>query len=56
MNDTETHPFDPFIPENATVLILGRLAGREQTQSNLDINQWSYGAQREVIFYYFSLL
>jgi hypoxanthine-DNA glycosylase len=46
MNDIETHPFNPFVPENATVLILGSFPGREQTQANIEGNQWFYGAKR----------
>ena len=46
MNEIEIHPFDPFIPENATILILGSFPGREQTQSPPNIDQWFYGAKR----------
>lgn len=46
MNEIETHPFDPFIPDNATTLILGSFPGREQTQTKSDNNQWFYGAKR----------
>jgi len=46
MNEIEIHPFDPFIPENATTLILGSFPVREQTQTSPDIDQWFYGAKR----------
>jgi hypoxanthine-DNA glycosylase len=46
MNEIEIHPFDPFIPDNATTLILGSFPGREQTQTNSDDDQWFYGATR----------
>lgn len=46
MNEIETHPFEPFVPQNATTLILGSFPGREQTQSQPDENQWFYGAKR----------
>lgn len=42
----EEHPFKPFIPENATVLIIGSFPGREQTQTKPNIEQWFYGAKR----------
>lgn len=46
MNNTETHPFEPFVPQNATTLILGSFPGREQTQNQPDEDQWFYGAKR----------
>ena len=46
MSEIETHPFEPFIPDNATTLILGSFPGREQTQTNPDSDQWFYGAKR----------
>jgi hypoxanthine-DNA glycosylase len=46
MNEIENHPFEPFIPDNATVLIVGSFPGREQTQGNNDAEQWFYGAKR----------
>ena len=46
MNEIELHPFKPFVPDNATTLILGSFPGREQTQTNPDNDQWFYGAKR----------
>ena len=46
MNEIESHPFSPFIPDNATILILGSFPGREQTQTESDNDQWFYGAKR----------
>jgi len=46
MNEIESHPFSPFVPDNATTLILGSFPGREQTQMESDNNQWFYGAKR----------
>lgn len=46
MSAIETHPFSPYIPDNATTLIIGSFPGREQTQNAPDINQWFYGAKR----------
>lgn len=41
----EFHPFEPFVPENATVLILGSFPGRETTQQQRP-GDWFYGAVR----------
>jgi len=47
MNEIEQHPFEAFIPENATILILGSFPGKEQTQGNIDKSkEWFYGAKR----------
>ena len=46
MTAIENHPFEPFIPDYATVLIVGSFPGREQTQGNNDDEQWFYGAKR----------
>ena len=46
MNEIETHPFEPFIPKKATVLIIGSFPGREQTQGAIGADQWVYGAKR----------
>jgi hypoxanthine-DNA glycosylase len=42
----ETHPFDAFIPKNIKCLIVGSFPGKEQTQCEVDNNQWFYGAPR----------
>lgn len=50
----EKHPFDPFIPENATTLIVGSFPGRDQTQlkevGTGDNDQWFYGAKRNLFW------
>lgn len=46
MNEIESNPFGAYIPENATVLIIGSFPGREQTQVSIDEDQWFYGAKR----------
>lgn len=46
MNGIEINPFEPYIPRNATVLIIGSFPGREQTQVTIDSDQWFYGAKR----------
>jgi len=42
----ETHPFEPFIPDNIQTLIIGSFPGREQTQILLDETHWYYGSKR----------
>jgi hypothetical protein len=37
MNEIETHPFKPYVPRNATVLIIGSFPGRDMTQKNQTI-------------------
>lgn len=46
MNEIEPHPFEPFVPDNVTTLILGSFPGKEQTQNKSDKDQWFYGAKR----------
>lgn len=41
----EQHPFEPFIPENSTKLVLGSFPGKESTQSKRE-NDWFYCAAR----------
>ena len=42
----ETHPFEPFIPSNIKVLILGSFPGKEQTRNAISQTDWYYGAKR----------
>ena len=42
----ETHPFKPFIPSGATVLIVGSFPGRDITQGNIPNDKWFYGTKR----------
>jgi hypoxanthine-DNA glycosylase len=42
----ELHPFKPFVPKNATTLILGSFPGKEHTQGNTSSECWFYGAKR----------
>lgn len=44
--EIETHPFKAFIPENATVLIVGSFPGREVTHKILSEDEWFYGTKR----------
>ena len=44
MNEIETHPFPPFIPENASTLIVGSFPGREQVANKENQEEWFYGA------------
>lgn len=46
MSKIEAHPFEPFVPSNATILILGSFPGKEHTQSKAGEEAWYYGAKR----------
>src|SRR5665213_2547033 len=46
MNEIEKHPFEAYIPDNATVLIVGSFPGKEQTQTLANESEWFYGAKR----------
>ena len=41
----ERHPFQPFVPENSTILILGSFPGKQSTQNPRD-DDWYYGSGR----------
>lgn len=42
----EEHPYEPFIHESATVLILGSFPGLEQTRRLNNYEEWYYSAKR----------
>jgi G:T/U-mismatch repair DNA glycosylase len=42
----ETHPFKPFVPEHATILILGSFPGIHQTRTPNENKEWFYSAKR----------
>lgn len=46
MSQIEIHPFHPFAPVNATVLIVGSFPGREITQKNIEDDKWFYSTKR----------
>ena len=46
LSEIETHPFKPFVPVNATVLIVGSFPGRDITQKKLSEDDWFYGTKR----------
>jgi hypoxanthine-DNA glycosylase len=46
MDEIEEHPFAAFVPENATVLIVGSFPGKEITHKTLSENEWFYEAKR----------
>jgi hypoxanthine-DNA glycosylase len=46
MSKIETHPFKPYVPPNATVLIIGSFPGRDITQRNTTDDTWFYGTRR----------
>jgi len=43
---TETHPYEPFVPQKATVLILGSFPGLHQTRRLNEFEEWFYSAKR----------
>jgi hypoxanthine-DNA glycosylase len=45
MNEIETHPFKPFVPARAIVMILGTFPGRKKTLTPGD-HEWFYGSRR----------
>ncbi|MFM2376813.1 MAG: hypothetical protein RLZZ165_1910 [Bacteroidota bacterium] len=53
---TERHPFEPFLPENAKMLILGSFPGKEQTQTIQTERDWYYGSQRNQFWRILSLV
>ena len=46
MSKIETHPFKPFIPAEATTLIVGSFPGKDITQKKLSEDDWYYGTKR----------
>ena len=46
MREIETHPFKPFIPTKATMLIVGSFPGRDITQKILEKDDWFYATKR----------
>ena len=50
MDEIETHPYKAFVPENATVIIVGSFPGKEQTHKILTEVDWFYGAKRNQLW------
>lgn len=46
MEEIEVHPFKAFIPQNATVIIVGSFPGKEITHKILSEDEWFYGTKR----------
>ena len=46
MSEVETHPFKPYVPHNATILIVGSFPGRDITKKKLKKDDWFYGTKR----------
>ena len=46
MLEIETHPFIAFIPENATIVIVGSFPGKDVTHKILTEDEWFYGTKR----------
>lgn len=44
MNKIETHPFEPFIPQGASSLIVGSFPGIEQVANRSNPEEWFYSA------------
>ncbi|MCF8449987.1 MAG: uracil-DNA glycosylase family protein [Taibaiella sp.] len=42
----EKHPYEPFVPPTATVLILGSFPGVDQTRRANKADEWYYSAKR----------
>lgn len=42
----EKHPFEAFVPDRMTCLIIGSFPGKEQTQCTVGPHHWFYGAPR----------
>ena len=42
----EVHPFEAYVPEKMSCLILGSFPGKEQTLCKPEESQWFYGAPR----------
>lgn len=42
----ETHPYEPYVPTNSTILILGSFPGLHQTRKLNDYEEWFYSAKR----------
>ena len=42
----ETHPYEPYVPKNSTILILGSFPGLHQTRKLNDFEEWFYSAKR----------
>lgn len=41
----EKHPFEPFVPKDCEILVLGSFPGKESTQNTRE-DDWFYGAKR----------
>jgi hypoxanthine-DNA glycosylase len=46
LSEIETHPFKPFVPANAMVIIIGSFPGRDITKKKLNEEDWFYGTKR----------
>jgi hypoxanthine-DNA glycosylase len=42
----ETHPYEAFVQDNSTILILGSFPGIDQTRKRNDFEEWYYSAKR----------
>lgn len=46
MEEIEVHPFKAFVPENATIIIVGTFPGKDITHKKLHDDDWFYGTKR----------
>jgi len=51
----EIHPFEPFVPPNSKILLLGSFPGKESTRERRD-DDWFYGASRNQFWKILELL
>jgi len=50
MNEIENHPFKPYVPKNATILIIGSFPGIEQVENSNNHEEWFYSAANNLFW------
>ena len=50
MNLIEKHPFDSFIPDNATKLIIGSFPGMDQVANRQNQEEWYYTTKNNLFW------
>ncbi|MBK6836088.1 MAG: hypothetical protein IPG89_18180 [Bacteroidetes bacterium] len=48
----EEHPFQPFVPDNASTLIIGSFPGMEQIKNKDNPEEWFYSAVDNLFWSY----
>ena len=46
----DKHPYEPFVPSNASILILGSFPGIDQTRRANKTDEWYYSAKRNQLW------